>query len=106
MNPTKNQTERPPTVSAKTVNRIFSVLDCLAENRGLMRIQDISLKLDINQPTIHRYLTAMAESGYVYQDPDSLRYGLTMKICRLAHLVSSSMNTNMRCLLYTSPATA
>lgn len=93
---TTNQVQKPTVVSAKTINRMFSVLDCLAENRGLMRAQDISSTLGVNQPTIHRYLAAMVESGYVYQDPDSLRYGLTMKICRLAHQVSSAANMNMR----------
>lgn len=99
MSTTTNQVQKPAVVSAKTANRMFSVLDCLAENRGLMKIQDISSKLGINQPTIHRYLTAMVESGYVYQDPDSLRYGLTMKICRLAYQVSSAMNMNMRMIV-------
>lgn len=96
---TEARETKPAVVSSKTVNRLFSILDCLAESRGLMKIQDISHKLDINQPTIHRYLAAMVECGYVYQDTVSLRYGLTMKICRLASEVSSSMNMNMRMII-------
>lgn len=94
-----NQDSKGQVVSAKTVNRMLALLDCLAENRSLMKIQDLSLKLNINQPTIHRYLAAMLESGYVYQDPESLRYGLTMKICRLSYKVSSTMNMNMRMIV-------
>lgn len=99
MSTSTTQESKTTIVSAKTTNRIFSILDCLAENRGTMRIQDISSTLNISQPTIHRYLTAMVESGYVYQDPESSRYGMTMKVCRIANQISSSINMNMRMIV-------
>jgi DNA-binding IclR family transcriptional regulator len=56
-----------------------------------MRLIDIAAKLDVNQPTVLRHLTQLINSNYVYQEKDTLRYGLTMKICKLGDQVNSNL---------------
>lgn len=81
--------------------RLLQILECMAVNRTPMRLQDISKAVEMTQPTVLRYLYALEDAGYIYQDEESSRYGLTWRVCRL----SDGLNTMLGLRNITTPFT-
>ena len=77
--------------SSQSTGKVFQILEYLTSNRLPVRLQDLSEHLGTPQPTLLRYLSAMINDSYVYQDEDTKRYALTWKICRLGHQVRSNL---------------
>lgn len=73
-------TKQPESVAA--VLKTFGVLQALAE-RSETGISDLSMRLAMPKATVYRFLQTMMTLGYVRQEPDSERYGLTMKVFEL-----------------------
>lgn len=73
-------------------SKTLMIMECLADNWMPMRLLDIAAKLNLNQPTVLRYLAPLVQSNYAYQEEDTLRYGLTMKICKLGNQVNSNLS--------------
>ncbi len=71
--------------------RLLQILECMAINRMAMRLQDISKAVGMTQPTVLRYLYALEDAGYIYQDEESSRYGLTWRVCRLSEGLNSML---------------
>lgn len=79
------------TVKNKSAVKALDIIEFLSAGRNEpQRLQDIADGLSMNVSTVLRFLTAMIECGYVDQDPITLRYSLTMKICAIANKVSSN----------------
>ncbi len=76
--------------SNQTSGKIFQIIECLANNRLSMRLQDISTQIQLPAPTVLRYLNSLIEEGYIYQDKESMRYGLTWRILRLSDRVKET----------------
>lgn len=72
-----------------SVGRVFRIIEVMAEGKGPMRLQDISSQLGLSASTVLRFLNALIGSRYVQQNPETLKYSLTMKFCHIGHLVSS-----------------
>ncbi len=73
--------------------KLLDIVEFLAfHNDKPMRLQDIAHGLSMNNSTVSRFLTSLTDYGYIQQDPETLRYRLTMKICSIASRVSSSFN--------------
>lgn len=68
--------------------KLFGILELLASSDKPLRLVDISNELDINSSTTLRFLNTMVKCGYVIQDPESLRYYLSYKLCTIANKVS------------------
>lgn len=79
---TANQMKNP----IQSAERIFSVLEILAEN-GSMGLMDISVRLELHKSTVHRLLLSLICMGYVKQEEETGRYGLTFKIVGLSEKV-------------------
>jgi len=73
-------------------SKTLLIMECLADNWMPMRLLDIAEKLNLSQPTVLRYLAPLVQSNYAYQEEDTLRYGLTMKICKLSNQVNSNLS--------------
>ena len=73
-------TERQASLSS---DKLLAILECVAESRVPMRLQDIAEKSSMSQPTVLRYLRTLQNANYVYQEEQTLRYGLTWKLCGL-----------------------
>ena len=69
--------------------KLLQIMECLAKNRIPMRLQDIARQVEMTQSTVLRYLYALEDSNYIYQDEDSSRYALTWRICRLSENLNS-----------------
>ena len=72
--------KQPESVAA--VLKVFGLLQTLAD-RDETGISDLSVRLAMPKATVYRFLQTMMTLGYVRQEVDSERYGLTMKVFEL-----------------------
>ena len=72
--------EKNPVQSAE---RIFQVLEMLAEN-GEMGLMELSAALGLHKSTVHRLLMSLIYMGYAKQDETTQKYMLTYKLVNLA----------------------
>ncbi|MEI2741715.1 MAG: DNA-binding transcriptional regulator KdgR [Candidatus Competibacter sp.] len=80
MDDNDHNSKQPDSVSA--VLRVFSILTALGERKDT-RISELSLRLAMPKATVYRFLQTMQSLGFVRQDIESERYGLTMKVFEL-----------------------
>ena len=71
---------QPESVAA--VLKVFAILQALSE-RNEIGISDLSVRLAMPKATVYRFLQTMKTLGYVRQEVDSERYGLSMKVFEL-----------------------
>lgn len=71
---------QPESVAA--VLKVFAIMQALSE-RNETGISELSVRLAMPKATVYRFLQTMKTLGYVRQESDSERYGLTMKIFEL-----------------------
>lgn len=64
----------------QSVQRTFEILEYMAANGNLVRLQDISEALCIQPTTVHNFLASLRQLGYIEQDELTPRYRLTAKI--------------------------
>jgi len=76
--------------SNQSVGKMLKIIEELAFARQPMRLQDLSDRLALNPATALRFLSTLVENGYVFQEPQTLKYGLTMKLCGIADHISSA----------------
>ena len=72
--------QSPESVAA--VLKVFAILNALSE-RSDIGISDLSVRLAMPKATVYRFLQTMKTLGYVRQEADSERYGLTMRMFEL-----------------------
>jgi len=72
--------KQPESVAA--VLKVFALLQALSENHET-GISDLSVRLAMPKATVYRFLQTMMTLGYVRQEKDSERYGLTMRVFEL-----------------------
>jgi len=79
------------TKNNQSVAKALQIIEIMAQANGPMRLQDISVRLGLPASTVIRFLGTLTEFHYVSQNQETLQYALTMKFCRLGHLVSSQV---------------
>jgi IclR family transcriptional regulator, KDG regulon repressor len=72
--------KQPESVAA--VLKVFAILQALSE-RDETGVSELSVRLAMPKATIYRFLQTMKSLGYIRQEADSERYGLTMKMFEL-----------------------
>ena len=75
-----SESKQPESVAA--VLKVFGLLQALSE-RPETGISELSVRLSMPKATVYRFLQTIMMLGYVRQEPDSERYGLTMKVYEL-----------------------
>ena len=78
------------TGSNQSLEKGLRIIEFMAEHKKPVRLQDISKALNFAPSTMLRFLTSLENMKYVKQDPDTLRYALTLKISKIGSMVSSS----------------
>lgn len=68
--------------------RIFHTIEHLAQS-GPTGLQDLSHELGLNKSTVHRILNSLICMDYVRQDPETLKYSLSFKLCKIANQILS-----------------
>ena len=84
-----------PTRSNQSTEKALAIMELLAGKPAPMRLLDIARELQLNTSTVARFLSSLQSCGYVAQEPETQRYYLTYKICRIDNQVSArtSMQT-------------
>lgn len=70
------------TENVAAVLKVFAVMEALVEDRRVS-LADLAQKAMTSKTTAHRLLQTMVELGYVEQDPETEKYGLTLKLFSL-----------------------
>ena len=68
----------------KSGDKLLTIFEYVVLQEEPLRLIDISNGLGLNRATALRFLTTLVNKGYVDQDPKTLRYRPTYKICALA----------------------
>ena len=85
--------DHPTTTPAKnnqSTDKVLQIMELLCHSPEPMRLIDIATALQFNSSTALRFLNSLEQNGYVFKDPESLKYRMTFKICGLASQVSNS----------------
>lgn len=72
-----HESKQPDSVAA--VLRVFSILTALSERKDTS-VTELSVRLAMPKATVYRFLQTMKSLGFVHQESESERYGLTMKL--------------------------
>lgn len=67
----------------QSVKRTFDILEYIAANGNMVRLNDIAQALGLGKTTVHNFLSTLKELGYVQQDDLTPRYRITAKIYHL-----------------------
>ena len=78
--------------SNQSVAKLLHLITILSESKIPMRLYDIAAAAGIPQATCLRYLNALIQEGYAFQDGDSGRYSMTWGICRLGEKIRTHRN--------------
>lgn len=84
--------DRDGTKSNHSSGKLLTIIEYLAEQAEPVRLMDIARDLNMNSSTVLRFLTALIDTGYAKQEPESARYSLTYKLCVLGNKVSSHIS--------------
>lgn len=67
----------------QSVKRTFEILEYVASNGNLVRLNDIAAATGLQNTTVHNFLNTLKELGYLEQDETSPRYRISPKINQL-----------------------
>ncbi len=76
----------------QSVEKTMRLVEIMAEHNEPMRLQNISLEANIPASTTLRMIGTLQKMGYVIQDPDSLKYSLSLKFAYLGEQVKRQVN--------------
>ncbi|MBB4952144.1 IclR family KDG regulon transcriptional repressor [Agrobacterium vitis] len=69
----------PKTENVAAVLKVFAVIEALAEERRVS-LAELAQRAMTSKTTAHRLVQTMVELGYVEQDSETEKYGLTLKL--------------------------
>lgn len=90
-------TSRKKTSSNQSAVKTMNILEALAESGQPMRLLDLAKATNMNTSTTLRFLNSLIECGYVFQNPDTQKYMLTLRIVSIAD--SSNVLSRMKDIL-------
>lgn len=70
-----------------SVDKTFAILEHFTVDKPEWSITELAKVMDSNKSTVYRFLSDMQRSGAMYQDPDSGKYGLGLKLFELGNRV-------------------
>lgn len=76
-----------------SVEKALHLLEVLSEEAGGLSLRTLVARARLPAPTAHRLLSVLRRRGFVRQDPETHRYGLTLKVLDLGfrHLNRSEL---------------
>ncbi|MDN5568531.1 MAG: DNA-binding transcriptional regulator KdgR [Paracoccus sp. (in: a-proteobacteria)] len=83
------------TENAAAVLKVFAVIESLAKERRAT-LADIAQRAMTSKTTAHRLLQTMVDLGYVEQEPETEKYGLTLKLFGLGARVLDGQKDLLR----------
>ena len=80
------------TGTSQSLERGLAILSSYHADRPLIGVSEFSRELDLSRSTAHRYVTTLAQLGYLQQDHESKRYRLGPKVLDLGFSALSAMD--------------
>lgn len=75
----------------QSVDRTLDIIEVMAEAGQPLRLSEIAQRTGLPAATALRMLQTLLLRRYAYQEPDTLRYGLTLGFARIGALVSENL---------------
>jgi IclR family transcriptional regulator, KDG regulon repressor len=66
----------------------LSIIEHMAQARGPVGVSELASAVAIPKPRIYRHLRTLVSRGYVTQEPQSEKYGLTMRLSHIARAIA------------------
>ena len=76
----------------QSVDRTLTILEVLSDYEEGLGITEISEKVQLHKSTVHRLLNTLIYKGYIKQDKNTNKYGLTLKLFELGNKKVESMD--------------
>lgn len=76
----------------QSVDKMFQIIEVMAQSKGSMRLQDISIKVGQPASTVLRMLNSLISIGYIDQNLKTRMYSLSFKFCRIGEAVRSQFS--------------
>jgi DNA-binding IclR family transcriptional regulator len=73
------------------LGRGLRVLELLPQFRGGLTLSQLTRHLQLPKSSVHSLLRTLQDSGYVYRDPGSGKYRVSLRVCALAHMALSGI---------------
>jgi DNA-binding IclR family transcriptional regulator len=70
--------------SVTSIDKAFEICEALSEAPRGLSLSELARALGMPAPTLHRTLAVLRRRGYVRQDEETQRYGLTLKMLDLS----------------------
>lgn len=74
--------------TVQSVARVAAIINVLAESPRDCTLSEIAARANLPSSTTHRLLNSLIQVGYVQQNQDTARYGLSIYLIRLGHLAT------------------
>lgn len=87
----KNDKQRPSTPAIQVLERMFALIDVLAESEDAVSLKHISERTGLHPSTTHRILNDLAIGRFVDR-PEAGSYRLGMRLLELGNLVKARLN--------------
>lgn len=71
--------------TVQSVDRTLTILEVLSDYEDGLGITEISQKVELHKSTVHRLLNTLIYKGYIKQDKNTNKYGLTLKLFELGN---------------------
>ncbi len=75
----------------QSVEKTLQIIEELAYDREPLRLAELSKRVNMPPSTVLRMVNTLLEHGYAYQDPQTLRYGLTLRFAQIGHMISEQL---------------
>lgn len=85
-------TASKPLYRVQVVDRVFHILDLLAEAKGEMGATDLAGKLQLHKSTVHRLLVALERNRFVEKNQKNAKYKLGWRLFELGTLAVSRVD--------------
>ncbi|HHT50502.1 MAG TPA: IclR family transcriptional regulator [Eubacteriaceae bacterium] len=76
----------------QSIDRALSILEVLSDYSEGLGVTEISEQVNLHKSTVYRLLTTLIYKGYVVQDTETNKYGITLKLFELGSKKVESMD--------------
>lgn len=82
-------------MESKSGDKLLKIMEYVILQEEPLRLLDVAKGMEMNSATALRYLTTLVNSGYIEQNPETLKYRPTYKIKGLATHINRDGELNM-----------
>lgn len=78
--------------TAPALERGLAILEALARSRGGLSLSQLTRYLDLPKSSVFCLLRTLENCGYLFRDPESGKYTVSLRVCNLASLALSGIS--------------